>query len=167
MQTSIRILGIHLAGANTRKSSAVRGSLLLQKCRSGVEDGSTHDLYCRALAEFFPGIPRTSTSAEEEQVAAASRMPLLWEAYSADIGPSAHRDGDSRFIEVVADLGPVDVVVIDAPLTLPPCVACPLPCPGTRECVVPEVVFDARCLGAKTPAGKRRACRTWPEGGPA
>jgi predicted nuclease with RNAse H fold len=43
----------------------------------------------------------------------------------------------------------VDVVVIDAPLTLPPCVACPLPCPGTRDCRVPEVVMMREAWDAK------------------
>jgi hypothetical protein len=149
MQKTIRILGIHLAGAHTRKSSAVRGSLLLQKCRSGVEQGVLHDLYCKGLKEFCVDVPRVCLSTESEKTLESERLPLIWEAYSADIGPSAHRDGDSRFMEVVADLGPVDMVVLDAPLTLPPCVDCPLPCPGTRACVVPEVVLMREAWEAK------------------
>lgn len=33
------------------------------------------------------------------------------------------------------------VVAIDAPLVVPPCLRCPLPCPGVSRCVVDEVVW--------------------------
>lgn len=36
------------------------------------------------------------------------------------------------------------VVAIDAPLVLPPCLRCALPCPGTQACVVDEVVWMRR-----------------------
>jgi predicted nuclease with RNAse H fold len=36
------------------------------------------------------------------------------------------------------------VVAIDAPLVLPPCLRCDLPCPGTQECVVDDVVWMRR-----------------------
>lgn len=150
MPKTVRFLGIHLAGAHTRKSCAVRGSALFHEFRSGVAAGRVHDLYCQGLAGRFDELPRVSESDATERLRsernvssdeAASLSPLLWEAYSADIGPSPHRDSDSRFIEVVSDMGPVDVVILDAPLTLPPCVTCRLPCPGTHLCEVPEVIL--------------------------
>ncbi|MCA2958712.1 MAG: hypothetical protein IOD12_00575 [Silvanigrellales bacterium] len=152
MPKTVRILGIHLAGAHTRKSCAVRASTLLNECRSGVEAGPLHALYCRGLSGRFEDLPRVSendlsvpprlnAASEGEADATKAPNPLIWEAYSADIGPSPHRDSDSRFIEVVSDMGPVDVVILDAPLTLPPCVSCDLPCPGTTLCPVPEVVL--------------------------
>lgn len=36
------------------------------------------------------------------------------------------------------------VVAINAPLTLPPCIRCPLPCPGVDACVVPSVAWMRR-----------------------
>ena len=36
------------------------------------------------------------------------------------------------------------VVAINAPLTLPPCIRCPLPCPGVPSCEVPVVVWMRR-----------------------
>lgn len=151
MPKTVRILGIHLGGAHTRKSSAVRASALVSECRSGVAEGVLHALYCQGLKGHLEELPRVS---EQEPVTSSSTnaptptqpppQPLLWEAYSADIGPSPHRDSDSRFMEVVSDMGPVDVVVLDAPLTLPPCVTCSLQCPGTSTCTVPEVVLMRR-----------------------
>lgn len=35
-------------------------------------------------------------------------------------------------------------VAIDAPLTLPPCIRCPLPCPGVQACEVPVVAWMRR-----------------------
>lgn len=138
MQKTIRILGIHLAGAHTRKSAAVRASVTLQEIRSGLEPGPAHDLFRKGMEGRFPGLPCVDA---KEQRFAPRPTPLLWEAYASEIGPSSHRDGDTRFVEVVADMGGADVVVIDAPLTLPPCVGCTLPCPGTLKCVVPDVAL--------------------------
>jgi predicted nuclease with RNAse H fold len=39
---------------------------------------------------------------------------------------------------------PTTVVAIDAPLTLPPCIRCTLPCPGVQACVVPAVQWMRR-----------------------
>jgi hypothetical protein len=36
------------------------------------------------------------------------------------------------------------VVAVDAPLTLPPCIRCSLPCPGVSECTVPVVQWMSR-----------------------
>lgn len=36
------------------------------------------------------------------------------------------------------------VVAINAPLTLPPCIRCPLPCPGVQACQVPVVAWMRR-----------------------
>jgi len=139
MAKLVRLLGIHLAGAHTKKSAAVRGALSLRRIRSGHEKHTeAHARFCAGVAPHFPDL---ACVASDEESSDALRAPLLWEAYSSEIGPSAHRDSDSRFVEVVADLGGADVICIDAPLSLPPCVPCTLPCPGTIRCVVPEVVL--------------------------
>ena len=47
---------------------------------------------------------------------------------------------DENLISSISDLnGPVTAIGMDAPLTLPPCLTCTLPCPGTTKCEVPEV----------------------------
>jgi len=51
------------------------------------------------------------------------------------------------------------VVAIDAPLTLPPCVRCDLPCPGVEACVVPTVVWMRKHGGALS----RRSGRSDPK----
>lgn len=64
---------------------------------------------------------------------------------------------DDTLIRVVNDLEPLGMGV-DAPLTLPPCVRCPLPCPTVALCEVPAVkwmreeVKNARFAKHKLPS---------------
>lgn len=46
------------------------------------------------------------------------------------------------------------VVAINAPLTLPPCVRCTLPCPGLTQCDVPSVAWMRRWAPLLLPRGK-------------
>lgn len=46
------------------------------------------------------------------------------------------------------------VVAINAPLTLPPCVRCTLPCPGLKTCDVPSVAWMRKWAPLLLPRGK-------------
>lgn len=46
------------------------------------------------------------------------------------------------------------VVAIDAPLTLPPCIRCTLPCPTVAHCTVPVVVWMRRWAPRLQPRGR-------------
>lgn len=46
---------------------------------------------------------------------------------------------DGSLIATLRSIGQGAVVCIDAPLTLPPCVRCQVPCPGQQNCIDPEV----------------------------
>jgi hypothetical protein len=131
-----QILGVHLAGAHTRKSAAVRASVSTDKVFSGLEEGTTHQLWEKFLKNHskLAKLPFHPCEPTPNQPLA----PLIWEAYSSEIGPSSHRDSDTRFVEVLLDMGGADIICIDAPLTPPPCVCCALPCPGTLKCPVAE-----------------------------
>jgi len=74
--------------------------------------------------------------------------------------PPAAEEGetaDDTLIRVVNELEPLGIGV-DAPLTLPPCVRCPLPCPTIALCEVPAVkwmreeVKNARFAKHKLPS---------------
>ena len=134
----LRIVGVHLAGAATRKSAVVRALAPLNSIYSGVEPGPIHDLFSSSLISFFPTI-RVQSGAPS-----ITPSPLLWEAFSSEIGAIAKKDSDTRLIEVVQDMGGADIFVIDAPLSLPPCTKCELLCPGTFQCKVPEVELFLR-----------------------
>ena len=63
-------------------------------------------------------------------------------------GEDSHDDsGDPLFRDEVLvayllrHLDDETVVAINAPLTLPPCIRCPLPCPGVPACTVPVVAW--------------------------
>lgn len=82
-------------------------------------------------------------------------------------GPESGEDtGDPLFRDevLVAYLGrwadPATVTAIDAPLTLPPCIRCPLACPGVQACEVPVVAWMRRHAPALSAA--RRSDRAKP-----
>jgi hypothetical protein len=60
---------------------------------------------------------------------------------------SSEESGDPLFRDEVLvayllrHLDDETVVAINAPLTLPPCIRCPLPCPGVQACTVPVVAW--------------------------
>ena len=65
---------------------------------------------------------------------------------------------DVNLIATLRALGQGAVVCVDAPLSLPPCVRCPVsPCPGQESCVDPEVaVLRSLCQAKTVPGGKAR-----------
>lgn len=141
-EKNIRIMGIHIAGANTHRTAIVRATLVTESLCTGLPLGPAHESVAAGLrASFpqFPVFPRDDETRARPDSGDGAR-PLFWEAFSADIGASPYRDSDSRLMEAIHDLGGADVFCLDAPLSLPPCVTCSLRCPGTFKCVVPEVV---------------------------
>jgi hypothetical protein len=58
-----------------------------------------------------------------------------------NIGQTKHRDADTRLIEVISDLMPVDILCVDSATSLPSCSTCVLQCPGVPLCQVQDVNF--------------------------
>ena len=143
----ISLLGVHLAGAGSSHTGLVRASVACNSAVLGVVKSLHSDARMQAQVDSLfrylkeksssSGLPASvhaETNLQEELV------PLSVSAFSAHIGPLPQQDADAHFWDEVLALGPVpDIVVIDAPLSLPPCVNCQLPCPGTLACSVSEV----------------------------
>jgi hypothetical protein len=138
----LRIMGIHLAGANTKKSALVRTSVLLTKILSGLPKGREHDLFKEAISPYFPNLPVEPNEAGHQWRNCIS--PLFWEAFSSDIGATSFQDSDRKLFETINDLGGANIFCIDAPLSLPPCINCSLICPGTLECPTTSVSLMRR-----------------------
>jgi hypothetical protein len=130
---SICIIGLHLGGAHTKKTAAVRASGSLNRLKSGLPPGPEHQLFKASIEPWFPQLSCTPlTTAMSDH---ADSAPLLWEAAARDIGPLARTDSDTRLFQVLDDLGHADIIVIDAALTLPPCTPCRQKnCHGIHAC---------------------------------
>ncbi len=120
-ETSVSIASIHLGGAQTKKTAVVRASVQLRRILSGIPSQSQHQTFSNAFAKWKKNIPcsplSTGTNAQKSP-------PLLWNAHIRDIGASPQKDADTRLLETLKDLGNIDVICIDAPLSLPPCANC-------------------------------------------
>jgi hypothetical protein len=64
---------------------------------------------------------------------------FLLDVSIGNIGETKYRNTDERLVEILSDLMPFDTLCIDTATSLPPCVHCPLPCPGVALCEVNEV----------------------------
>jgi hypothetical protein len=127
------IVGLHLGGAHTKKTAAVRASVSLRRLKSGLPPGPEHQLFKSAIEPWFPDL--SCVALTTASIAHADSAPLLWEAAARDIGPLARTDSDTRLFQVLEDLGHADIMVIDAPLTLPPCTPCQqTDCQGINSC---------------------------------
>jgi len=62
---------------------------------------------------------------------------------AADLGDPLFRD-EVLVGYLLRNLDDETAVAINAPLTLPPCIRCPLPCPGVQACEVPVVAWMRR-----------------------
>jgi hypothetical protein len=140
--TQLRIMGIHLAGANTKKSAIVRTSVLLSRILSGLPKGMEHEIFKETIASYFPNLPVDPNETGHQWRNCIS--PLFWEAFSPDIGATSFQDSDSRLLEAISDHGGAHIFCIDAPLSLPPCISCSLICPGTMECPTKTVSLMRR-----------------------
>lgn len=145
------VVGIHVAGASTPRTSLIRARLHSSAVYTG-QHGILHDRLAPQWAQCFPGktvLPGVSGAEQTDSHGrtdhsrqAALRPftgPLLVEAVLSHLGPMPERGADQRLVEVITDLGPADFYVLDAPLSLPPCQTCELPCPGPERCTVDEV----------------------------
>jgi hypothetical protein len=128
----LRIIGIHLAGTNTKKSAVVRTSVLLSRILSGLPKSNEHNIFKETINSYFPKLPVEPNETGHQWRNCLS--PLFWEAFTPDIGATSYQDSDKRLIQSISDHGGANIFCIDAPLTLPPCVTCTLICPGTMDC---------------------------------
>lgn len=117
---NLRIVGIHLAGASTKKSAVVRASAVFQNYVSPRHP----EPEIKRLRDFVTGPLGLSPIDDDDPKSESNSSPLFWESFCPDIGPSSHRDADTRLREVLSDIGSADVFCIDAPLSLPPCMTC-------------------------------------------
>jgi hypothetical protein len=125
---TLRVLGIHVAGAQTRKSAVVRGSFSIESIHTGLEAGNGHERAASFLRNTIKNIAIYPDQSPEP-------APFFWEALATEIGPSATQDADTRLLETVASMDTVDIICIDAPLTLPPCAASSCQaCSGSNDC---------------------------------
>lgn len=138
----LRIMGIHLAGANTKKSAIVRTSVLLSRILSGLPKGREYELFKEAMTPYFPSLPIEPNETGHQWRNCIS--PLFWEAFSPDMGATSFQDSDNRLLDAISDHDGAHIFCIDAPLSLPPCISCTLICPGTMECPTKTVSLMRR-----------------------
>ncbi len=133
------VVGVHLAGATTSKTALVRAQLRVGVCWSG-QVGLSHELLRPWYEELFPKCELKPRS-ERERGATPTQgeRALIVDAVVSHLGPVPEQGTDERLLNVLEDLGPADIYVFDAPLSLPPCTECDLDCPGALNCRVPEV----------------------------
>ncbi len=131
-EQQFKIIGIHLAGTNTKRSAIVRTSVQLSRILSGLPKSYEYEILKEAFASYFPTIPIESTETGHQWRNCIS--PLFWEAFTPDIGATSYQDSDNRLLDAISDHGETNIFCIDAPLSLPPCLTCNLICPGTMEC---------------------------------
>lgn len=132
-KSNFRILGIHLAGAGTRRTALTRASVTLGAIHSGLVEGDDHAAFANAVHSWRPDLPVAAGTAPE--------TPLIWEAYYGQVGPSPRVDSDTHLLTSIDDLGGADIFCIDAPLSLPPCLRCGQACPSPQQgCLLPEAV---------------------------
>jgi hypothetical protein len=141
---SFSVVGIHIAGASTARTSLVRARLQVQGVSTGLS-GHSHERWAGCWRKLFPGVSvfpasRASVLSEGPAGKAGPRWdPLLLEAVVSHLGPVPESGADQRLVDAVADLGPADFYVLDAPLALPPCQTCERMCPGSQRCTVEDV----------------------------
>lgn len=137
---SVQIIGLHVGGVSTHKTSLVRGRCVLKKYQSGSTDLGVHETICNRLQMTLGKLPWDSAGAHFHfESSESSNSPLFWEAFSTEIGPVPHSDPDSFLLEKISDLGGAQVFCLDAPLSFPTCTACLRDCPGVSMCPEPAV----------------------------
>lgn len=138
--TSVRVIGIHVGGVSTQKSSLVRARCTVKEICTGVSDTAIHDQLCQRIQESLHGIEKAEAGAHfESDSAQPINSPLFWEAFSSELGPASYTDSDTRLIETINDFGGADIFCLDAPITFPSCTHCERACPGVTDCPEPAV----------------------------
>lgn len=139
---SVQIMGIHVGGVATHKTTLVRARCVLKEIRSGLSDLLLHQNFCeriqRSLGQFASCTPGTQIANDSSQ---KSNSPLFWETFSTDLGPVPHADADSHLLQTIADHGGADIFCLDAPITFPTCTPCTRVCRGVQQC--PESAVQA------------------------
>lgn len=150
---SLRIVGVHLAGSHTHKTAVVRASVALKSLLVSLTQAS----FSKPLEDYIKTkIPKLAIQTCEDESVEQNSTPLLWEAFCPEIGASPYRSSDARLLEVLEDMGRVDIFCIDAALTLPPCLSCTCELQNGFECQDPIVEKmqqewdERRVQGART-----------------
>ena len=167
---TLRVVGIHLGGSQTSRSAVVRGHFAIRRlCPPEQAASVQREAWLSWLTSLFPGVvtvPLSGASAPG-QCGEGLCSPFVVDSFVHSLGPERDRDGDTRLMEVISDLGSADCYVIDGPLGLPPCTGCLLVCPGASSCQVDEVerTFDLwrsmRKRGARFRAPQPYLDRYW------
>lgn len=138
--TSVQVIGIHVGGVSTQKSSLVRARCTVKEIQSGISDQRLHNLICNRIQECISEVlPAVAGAHFDPESAHSNNSPLFWEAFSSELGPASYTDSDSRLLQTVQDLGGAQIFCLDAPLTFPQCTHCTLACPGVPQCPEPAV----------------------------
>jgi hypothetical protein len=138
--TSVQVIGIHVGGVSTQKSSLVRARCTVKEIQTGLTEQRLHQLLCNRIQECLSGIPPAAVGAHfEANSENFNNSPLFWEAFSSELGPASYTDSDSRLLQTIQDLGGAQIFCLDAPLTFPQCTHCTRACPGVPQCPEPAV----------------------------
>jgi hypothetical protein len=139
-QVSVQVIGLHIGGFATQKSSLVRARCTLGEIRTGVSDSNLHASLCQRMQESLEGLPAAAAGAHfESDAGVQTNSPLFWEAYSGELGPTSGADADTQLIETIKDFGGAQIFCLDAPITFPSCTTCARACTGVFECPEPAV----------------------------
>ena len=139
---SVQVIGIHVGGVASQKSSLVRARCVVGEIRTGVSDSALHALLCSRIQDSLPGVRAAHAGAHfDSELPTQINSPLFWEAYSSELGPTPSSDADTHLIETIKDFGGAQVFCLDAPLTFPTCTTCVRACTGVPDC--PEASVQA------------------------
>ncbi|MBM3382445.1 MAG: DUF429 domain-containing protein [Betaproteobacteria bacterium] len=137
---SLQIMGIHVGGVSSHKTSLVRGRCVLKEIQSGLSDALLHRNFCERIRHSLGDIASGAVGVHfENDSSTKSNSPLFWETFSTELGPAPHADADTHLLQAISDHGGADVFCLDAPITFPTCTNCSRVCPGVLLCPEPAV----------------------------
>ncbi len=137
---SVQIIGIHVGGFSTHKTSLVRARCVLKEFQSGIGDSQLHRVICSRFQQSMTELPLASPGSHFDNDSPHQlNSPLFWEAFSSELGPVPQADSDTQLMQTISDLGGAQIFCLDAPITFPSCTSCVRRCPGVPMCPEPAV----------------------------
>lgn len=123
---AIQIIGVHVGGAATHRTSLVRARCFVNSLKFSGLPGDLTNVLLKRFESILP--------APKQRGHHSDNSPLFWEAFCTELGPVAHSDPDSHLLQKIDDLGGAQIFCLDAPISLPSCSTCKISCPGVQAC---------------------------------
>jgi hypothetical protein len=124
--TAVQIIGIHVGGPATHKTSLVRAKCYLHNLKFSSLPTDFSEVLLKRFESLLPEQSNRGNHSENS--------PLFWEAFCTELGPVSNNDPDSHLLQKIDDLGGAQIFCLDAPISMPSCSTCNISCPGVQAC---------------------------------